>query len=101
MILLLIIIIDLIYTHYLHIDHNANYISPQLESQRNKTYRPIAALSKIKKTLKHNGGTVITQRGRVVSASDSQPGGRGFEFRSGDLFHLFSVVSSSNSRPRL
>ena len=41
------------------------------------------------------------QRGRVVSASDSQSGGPGFESRSGHLLDLCSVVPSSNSRPRL
>ena len=43
----------------------------------------------------------IYQRGRVVSASDSQSGGPGFESRSGHLLDLCSVVPSSNSRPRL
>ena len=41
------------------------------------------------------------QRGRVVSTSDSQSGGPGFESRSGHLLDLCSVVPSSNSRPRL
>ena len=41
------------------------------------------------------------QRGRVVSASDSQSGGPGFESRSGHLLDLCSVVPSLNSRPRL
>ena len=41
------------------------------------------------------------QRGRVVSASDSQSDGPGFESRSGHLLDLCSVVPSSNSRPRL
>ena len=41
------------------------------------------------------------QRGRVVSASDSQSGGPGFESRSGHLLDFCSVVPSSNSRPRL
>ena len=40
-------------------------------------------------------------RGRVVSSSDSQSGGPGFESRSGHLLDLCSVVPSSNSRPRL
>ena len=39
--------------------------------------------------------------GRVVSASDSQSGGPGFESCSGHLLDLFSVVPSSNSRPHL
>ena len=43
----------------------------------------------------------LRQRGRVVSASDSQSGGPGFESRSGHLLDLCSVVPSSNSRPRL
>ena len=70
----------------------ANDISPQLESWRDREYRTIATLSKIKKTLRHNSPTVITQLDRVVSASDSQPGCPGFEIRSGDLFYLFSVI---------
>ena len=41
------------------------------------------------------------QRGRVVSASDSQSDGPGFESRSGHLLDLFSVVPSSNPRSRL
>ena len=41
------------------------------------------------------------QRGRVVSVSDSQSGGPGFESRSGHLLDLFSVVPISNPRPRL
>ena len=41
------------------------------------------------------------QRGQVVSASDLQSGGPGFESRSGNLLDLFSVVPSSNPRPRL
>ena len=41
------------------------------------------------------------ERGRVVSASDSQSGGPGFDSRSGHLLDLCSVVPSSNSRPRL
>ena len=41
------------------------------------------------------------QRGRVVTVSDSQSGGPGFESRSGHLLDLCSVVPSSNSRPRL
>ena len=41
------------------------------------------------------------QRGRVVSASDSQSDGPGFESRSGHLLDLCSVVPSSNSRPHL
>ena len=41
------------------------------------------------------------QRGRVVSASDLQSGGPGFESRSGHLLDLFSIVPSSNPRPRL
>ena len=36
------------------------------------------------------------QRGRAVSASDSQSGGTGFESRSGHLLDLCSVVPSSN-----
>ena len=43
----------------------------------------------------------LLQRGRVVSASDSQSGGPGFESRSGHLLDLGSVVPSLNSRPRL
>ena len=39
------------------------------------------------------------QGGRVVSASDLQSGGPGFESRSGHLLDLFSVVPSSNPRP--
>ena len=35
-----------------------------------------------------------TQRVYVISASDSQSGGPGFEYRSGHLLDLFSVVSS-------
>ena len=45
--------------------------------------------------------TVRRQRGRVVSASDSQSGGPGFESRSGHLLDFCSVVPSTNSRPRL
>ena len=41
------------------------------------------------------------ERGQVVSASDSQSGGPGFESRSGHLLDLCSVVPSSNSRPCL
>ena len=41
------------------------------------------------------------QRGRVVSASDWQAGGPGFESRSGQLLDLCSFVPSLNSRPRL
>ena len=41
------------------------------------------------------------QRGRVVSAPDSQSGGPGFESRSGHLLDLCLVVPSLNSRPRL
>ena len=41
------------------------------------------------------------ERGRVVSAPDSQSGGPGFESRSGHLLDLCSVVPSLNSRPRL
>ena len=44
---------------------------------------------------------VLRQRGRVVSASDLQSGGPGFESRSGHLLDLLSVVPSSNPRPRL
>ena len=40
------------------------------------------------------------QRGREVGASDSQSGGSGFCSHSGNLLDLFSVVPSSNSRPR-
>ena len=40
------------------------------------------------------------QRGRVVSASDSQSGGPGFESCSGHLLDLCSVIPSSNSWPR-
>ena len=36
------------------------------------------------------------QSGQVVSAYDSQSGGLGFEFRSGNLLDLFSVIQSSN-----
>ena len=36
------------------------------------------------------------QRGRVVSRSDLQSGGPGFESRSGHLLDLFSVFPSSN-----
>ena len=43
----------------------------------------------------------LRQRGRVVSASDSQSGGPGFESRSGHLLGLFSVVPSSNPQPPL
>ena len=41
------------------------------------------------------------QRGRLVSALDSQSGSPGFKSRSGHLLDLFSVASSSNPRPRL
>ena len=41
------------------------------------------------------------QCGRVVSALDSQSGGSESESCSGDLLDLFSVVPSSNPRPRL
>ena len=41
------------------------------------------------------------QSGQVVSAYDSQSGGLGFEFRSGNLLDLFSVIPSSNPWPRL
>ena len=41
------------------------------------------------------------QHGRVVSTSDSQSGGPGFESRSGLLLDLCSVVPSLNSWPRL
>ena len=41
------------------------------------------------------------QRGRVVSAPDLQSCGPGFESRSGYLLDLYSVVPSSNPRPRL
>ena len=51
-----------------------------------------------KKIFSYKGGR---QRGRVVSASDSQSGGPGFESRSGHLLDLCSVVPSSNPRPRL
>ena len=46
-------------------------------------------------TLCYLGGSVDD---RVVSASDSQSGGPGFEPRSGHLLDLCSVVISSNSR---
>ena len=42
-----------------------------------------------------------SQHGRMVSASHSKSGGPGFESRSGDLEDLFSVVPSSDHRPRL
>ena len=41
------------------------------------------------------------QSGQVVSAYDSQSGGLGFEFRSGNLLDLFSVIPTSNPRPCL
>ena len=41
------------------------------------------------------------QRDRVVSASDPQSGGPGFESRSGHLLDLFSAVPSSNLRSSL
>ena len=41
------------------------------------------------------------QSGQVVSAYDSQSGGLWFEFRSGNLLDLFSVIPSSNPRPCL
>ena len=47
------------------------------------------------------GRYIRRQRGRVVSASDSQSGGPGFESHSGHLLDLCSAVPSSNSRPRL
>ena len=40
---------------------------------------------------------VRKKRGRVVSASDSQSGGPGFESRSGYLLDFFSIVPSSKS----
>ena len=43
----------------------------------------------------------LRQRDRVVSASDSQSDGPGFESRSGHLLDLCSVVPSSISRPCL
>ena len=41
------------------------------------------------------------QRGWVVSASESESGGPGFESRSGNLLELFWVVLSSNPWPHL
>ena len=55
------------------------------------------------KSRKKNWGDAppLSQHGRMVSASHSKSGGPRFESRSGDLEDLFSVVPSSDHRPRL
>ena len=71
-----------------------------LQHTVNNEVFPLARLSFYENLLIRQGGTG-GQRGRVVSASDSQSGGPGFESRSGHLLDLCLVVPSLSSRLRL
>ena len=75
-------------------------LEPLLNDVKGKNLKLKANCTSLLKELDHRAQE-LRQRGRVVSASDPQSGGPGFESRSGHLLDFCSFIPSSISRPCL